>query len=883
MKVRNILIGLLVVLMAFVFISCEDEPEEIAPQPGPVDNSIYKLTATKGLSDGFYKYDKFVLDFPDGIGAEETVSFLFRSSRDVYQVSIRSIDGSTKYVYEVAVDKEDKPYTLEDMGNGWTKLSYTFAADAENFRVDLRVRTIVGDFVEIKNVFVGGESIALSEENVDLETYGSVLPTFAKIDDHDWLTDSTYTVAYFTAKPHYEDDFPVMEAVTKGGKITKAGLSKDNYFIEKIQLITDFHETGDMTLADFDPATATIESDVNLLVTWKGVARTVTFNSNGGSDVPAQSIPHNSVATKPENPTNGVKLFAEWYTSATEFTAETLFDFSTPITSDITLYARWADDVKTVTIDKNTGNPTNDVEVRNVVINETTTAPVLNSRPGFFFEGWFVGDTDTPFDFSAPVTANVSVKARWSDGTVYQIVATAGNGTDSYDKFILDWQASELRVNKDDVLTFKYRATVDFEEYSIRDDETTVTDDVGGRWIYQQSASAAAANGLIITPLADGWVSVEYTFAEKYTAKGSSAAGIAAGDVVEYPNVFRFDLRSHDIRPGDILEVSGIAINGVEKDLYAVDNCATAFIDDEDPLFEDYPWNTSVTVSFDYGDKTVDSDIEWGSRVALPTDVADYVPGQMFVGWYKDDLYSEAFNSALSIQNDITLYGKWVETVAVTLNNIDGSTDRIDLVAKDSPMAKPRGVGRAGYFLEGWYTTDPNDPGFDPVADAWDFDDPVPAAMELFAKWKAPTEEYQLTATKEHGRFQLRYKESARPVLDGMKPGDVITFQVKFAAASVTPASFRVRTYQGESNITSDPQALPELADGWYSISVTVPDSITNGQGLYIAFFANANWAIGDVCVFRALALNGVEVTMSSSNSNGPYGGVEPSFVKTVY
>ena len=74
---------------------------------------------------------------------------------------------------------------------------------------------------------------------------------------------------------------------------------------------------------------------------------TVTFESNGGSSVEAQEVVTGQKLTKPENPsyfdskTKSVYAFMGWYTDP-EFTK--LFDFDTPVTQDLTLYAKWLSD-----------------------------------------------------------------------------------------------------------------------------------------------------------------------------------------------------------------------------------------------------------------------------------------------------------------------------------------------------------------------------------------------------------------------------------------------------------------------------------------------------------------------------------------------------------
>lgn len=66
---------------------------------------------------------------------------------------------------------------------------------------------------------------------------------------------------------------------------------------------------------------------------------TVTFNSNGGSDVPGQ-IRANAPATKPDDPTKEGFDFGGWYTDAA-FTTEYKFTESEKVTQDMPLYAKW--------------------------------------------------------------------------------------------------------------------------------------------------------------------------------------------------------------------------------------------------------------------------------------------------------------------------------------------------------------------------------------------------------------------------------------------------------------------------------------------------------------------------------------------------------------
>lgn len=65
----------------------------------------------------------------------------------------------------------------------------------------------------------------------------------------------------------------------------------------------------------------------------------VKFDVDGGSLVDSQIIVEGAKATKPDDPTLADSTFDGWYTDDTTFLEA--YDFATPVTADITLYAKW--------------------------------------------------------------------------------------------------------------------------------------------------------------------------------------------------------------------------------------------------------------------------------------------------------------------------------------------------------------------------------------------------------------------------------------------------------------------------------------------------------------------------------------------------------------
>jgi len=80
------------------------------------------------------------------------------------------------------------------------------------------------------------------------------------------------------------------------------------------------------------------DSDVTVDVTFTAKDYTVTYESNGGSTVPSQTVKYNETANKPADPTKSGCTFAGWYT---EEKLTNKYDFAAPVTGNITLYAKW--------------------------------------------------------------------------------------------------------------------------------------------------------------------------------------------------------------------------------------------------------------------------------------------------------------------------------------------------------------------------------------------------------------------------------------------------------------------------------------------------------------------------------------------------------------
>ena len=187
----------------------------------------------------------------------------------------------------------------------------------------------------------------------------------------------------------------------------------------------DLHSTA----YDFSQA---ITSDITLYANWTANSYTVTFDTNGGSTVDPKNVAHGQKATAPTtNPTKAGYTFGGWYT---DNTCNTPYDFNTPVITNITLYAKWTAEKRTVTFDTKDGS---NVDSQRVDYNTTATKPTLDpKKEGYTFGGWYEDENCTQeYDFSKAVTSDITLYAKWMsndagvtevsvDGTVGTIVGT---------------------------------------------------------------------------------------------------------------------------------------------------------------------------------------------------------------------------------------------------------------------------------------------------------------------------------------------------------------------------------------------------------------------------------------------------------------------------
>ena len=170
----------------------------------------------------------------------------------------------------------------------------------------------------------------------------------------------------------------------------------------------------------------------------QSVEYTINFDSNGGTEVLSVNTDDSSTITIPDNPTKEGFVFGGWYWDndafQNPFSANSLLD--TPVSSDMTVYAKWSPIIPpvyvysiTYLLDGGTNNQSNPVTFDS----ETVTLAIVDpAKEGYTFDSWYSDEAfNTAFNFSALPNADITLYAKWivnsytlqyldNDGTILQ-------------------------------------------------------------------------------------------------------------------------------------------------------------------------------------------------------------------------------------------------------------------------------------------------------------------------------------------------------------------------------------------------------------------------------------------------------------------------------
>ena len=136
----------------------------------------------------------------------------------------------------------------------------------------------------------------------------------------------------------------------------------------------------------------------------------VDFNLDDGTNYYSQNVSEGGTATRPESPTKEGYVFVNWLLDGEEY------DFSTPVTSDITLVANFRPlNTYTVTFNPNPGYYSDGASLKLQLVKEGDKIDAQNlpepKRYGYTFAGWTLNGED--FDENTIINSNITLNSKW--------------------------------------------------------------------------------------------------------------------------------------------------------------------------------------------------------------------------------------------------------------------------------------------------------------------------------------------------------------------------------------------------------------------------------------------------------------------------------------
>lgn len=455
-------------------------------------------------------------------------------------------------------------------------------------------------------------------------------------------------------------------------------------------------------------------------------AFSVTFDSNGGSDVPTQFVASGGTVTEPQNPTKAGKVFCGWYLDSS---FQTPYDFSSAVTGYLTLYAKWADAISTNISDatiqriyRYTGSAVTPV-VRNSAAQLLTagTDYTVTGADNMTAPGVYTLTVTGIGSYTGSQTVNVRVLTfEKYDGTA---LVSATLPENNHNAIIVAGTTTSMSggswyVVSEDV-TVADRISVSGDVNLVLCDGATLTAEKGisvtdghSLTIYSQSGNT----GTLVATIPDNqtdqfcaaiggecYLITELTKAGDITIHGgviNALARLAAGIGTAY-DAKKSDAGDITIYGGKIIADGNLGIGGVNATIHlgwcrVADDFIEARRYQGDVIFDKsfvldgtvigatteniagrkiVPTSGTIyTVTFESnGGSTVASQpILGGNPITEPG--KPFKTHRQFAGWFTDEGCTASYDFSSAVNSNFTLYAKWVDVAPISYIDTDGQT-----------------------------------------------------------------------------------------------------------------------------------------------------------------------------------------------------------------
>ena len=457
------------------------------------------------------------------------------------------------------------------------------------------------------------------------------------------------------------------------------------------------------------------EEDCTLYINWRE-AKTVTFNTNGGSYIEPGKVPSGISMTiiEPDwskgefyfnhgyscekyisKPTKAGYIFDGWFLDEGLTKPASCSDWSKyyDVTGDFTVYAKWAE-ADTISFETNGGNDISEIIVTKgstISINIYNTDIYLlgkwinnPTKENYVFAGWYLDSSfTTPLVDGYTTSESVTLYAKWAEADTISFETNGGN------------DISEIIVTKGSTISINIYNTAIY---------------LLGKWINKPTKENYEFDGWYLdssftTPLVDGYTTNEsVTLYAKWATPCKIYFNVNGGDDIEIdpievvsgdsgffmPNYNRFVFNSKKVgwiqrdnptrdgyclggwtnQDGSITYDNLDSILEVNNDVtvYAkwVKPCTITFVTNCEQTIDPVVVPSGKKVCFIHVSEDiyfyVYADNGQGGYANLATVTLPENGSSVFEGWYRDEAFTETMMGSegyTEITSDITVYAKW--------------------------------------------------------------------------------------------------------------------------------------------------------------------------------------------------------------------------------
>lgn len=414
-----------------------------------------------------------------------------------------------------------------------------------------------------------------------------------------------------------------------------------------------------------------------------------------GTTLPDQLINAQALVVQPDNPARVGHDFIGWYQNAA---MTQVFNFSTPMTENTLIYAKWEAHQFTVQFNPNDSNIS--IPSQRVSYNQRPSMPTTPLKEGYTFEGWYTNQALTNrFTGTNVIQGPTTLFARWIEEVK---VFIHFNNIDRDPLEVIEGTSLSLAAPP-------VKEGYDFRGW-YEDELFTIP----------------------LRPFAPGINLNVYAFYEikTYTVQFETA------------NTQLF-LDERRVEHGQIVQLPPVNVTGFDFiDWYLDGNYSDLFsanteVTNDMTLYGKFNIHTfSVNFQSNIEGTQIDSQsIDYLAKVTHPNQLREEPlakEGYQFNGWFEDEAFTKRFDFDRGVTQDLTLYAKWDVIVYPVIFNSQGFITTV-FITHGSILSPPTAPVRLGHRFEGWFLSS------EFLDLAYAFSQEVLSPITLYAKWNINT------------------------------------------------------------------------------------------------------------------------------------------------